>query len=135
MPVTDTQSLPLTVSAAGGTVSVTVHGPFETDRTPLFRQLLIDLVEGETNLDVSIDVSGVSVVDADTVSALVEIAAHVEARGGRLFICNAADDIADQLSPSSIEVVRCEPGQACTLPPPGSRRRRSARRRRRRKLA
>jgi len=72
------------VGRAPGRVVVGLTGELDASTAPALRRLLDDLVEGQGNLNVAVDLSGLAWVDADGLGALVASAQRLRARGRRL---------------------------------------------------
>ena len=76
----------MSIERAGNKVIVSVRGVLDAQATPLFGHFLEDLIDGQGNLDVVIDLRDVASVDPDTVDVLVHAAGRMKSRGGSLVL-------------------------------------------------
>ncbi|MGH9156921.1 MAG: STAS domain-containing protein [Acidimicrobiales bacterium] len=81
----------IAISRALGTVVVTVHGDLDVPGAGHLSSVLADLIDGQGNLAVMIDLHDASAVDASGVSVLASAAERARRRGGNLSLCDPAE--------------------------------------------
>jgi anti-anti-sigma factor len=86
----------LSISRVLGKVVVAVDGPVDVESTHCLRPLIADLVEGQGNLDVEIDLRR-AWLDAAGVRLLSDTADQSRRRGGVVAVRGAAPHIRDVL--------------------------------------
>ncbi len=67
-----------------GTVVVTVHGELDIARAGQLGRILADLIDGQGNLSVTVDLHEATASDADSLSVFVEAAERARRRGGKV---------------------------------------------------
>ena len=67
-----------------GTVLVTVHGELDIARAAHLGRVLADLIDGQGNLSVVVDLHDATAVDADSLSVFAEAAERAHRRGGTM---------------------------------------------------
>jgi anti-anti-sigma factor len=80
-----------------GTVVVTLTGPLDTLAVTRLAATLDDLIDGQGNLVVAVDLSGVRRISPSGLQVLSAAASHLERRGGRLSLREAPDAVLDAL--------------------------------------
>lgn len=81
----DTPAVSLAVGRAPGTVVVTVDGALDLEGSELLARVLTDLIEGQGNLAVAVDL-GKAVVDPTAVRVFAEAATRASKRGTRFIL-------------------------------------------------
>ena len=76
----------LRVARDGGVVRVTWRGEMTGGDQRAFRAIVTDLVDGQGNLNVAIELADMVTVDVRLLDMLVEIEQRVAARGGQLSV-------------------------------------------------
>lgn len=76
----------MSIERIGSKVIVSIRGSLDSEATPLFAHFIEDLIDGQGNLDVVIDLRDVPSVDPQTVDALAHAAHHMKSRGGSLVL-------------------------------------------------
>jgi anti-anti-sigma factor len=94
---------PFAISRALGKVIVTVHGDVDARH---LRQTLVDLVDGQGNLDLVIDLRDADSLDPDGVAALARAATRVQQHGGVLVVSDPHPDVAQLLESSGLTATR-----------------------------
>jgi anti-anti-sigma factor len=74
-----------------GTVVVTLVGPLDALAVTGLAATLDDLIDGQGNLMVAVDLSGVRRISPSGLQVLSAAASHLERRGGHLSLCEAPD--------------------------------------------
>ncbi|HET7486550.1 MAG TPA: STAS domain-containing protein [Acidimicrobiales bacterium] len=74
-----------------GVVVVTAHGRLDATSGATLRAVLVDLIEGQGNLRVVVDLHAASVVDPSIVEVLVAASASATRRGGELTFTDPSD--------------------------------------------
>lgn len=69
---------------AGGTVVVDVVGELDLYTAPVLRDRLFDVIEGQGNRLVAVDLGGVGFMDSTAIHVLVQALRRVRDRGGDL---------------------------------------------------
>jgi anti-anti-sigma regulatory factor len=80
-----TPGLSLAVGRALGTVVVTVDGALNVDSSQFLARVLSDLIEGQGNLAVAVDL-GKAVVDPEAVTVFAEAAQRASRRGAKFIL-------------------------------------------------
>lgn len=81
----DTPELSLVVGRALGTVVVTVDGALNLESSELLARVLSDLIEGQGNLAVAVDL-GKAIVDPEAVTVFAEAAERASERGAKFIL-------------------------------------------------
>ena len=81
----DTPAVSLVVGRALGTVVVTVDGALNLEGSELLARVLTDLIEGQGNLAVAVDL-GKAVVDPEAVTVFAEAAKRASKRGTKFIL-------------------------------------------------
>ena len=76
-----------------GTVMVTVHGEVDTPRANRLGHILADLIDGQGNLSLVVDLHDATAADADSLSVFVEAAERARRRGGTVTLAEAPADL------------------------------------------
>jgi len=106
-----TPNLSLVVGRALGTVVVTVAGELDLDSCELLESLLTDLIEGQGNLAVAVDLTRAT-IEPEAVSLLVEAASRAGLHGMKLVLKALPDDAHDALRSGGLsELVEVIPGR------------------------
>ncbi len=95
-PVSSTPDLVQTSSAAQhfsivigrqlGTVVVTVHGDLDMTRAGHLGNILADLIDGQGNLSVVVDLHDATTSDPDSLLVFIDAAERARRRGGRVLL-------------------------------------------------
>ena len=78
------------VSRAGGTVVVTIHGEITFADWAAIDAILRDLIDAQGNLDVVLDIGEVVSLQRDAVPLIVSAARQAHTHGGRLRLADRA---------------------------------------------
>ncbi len=92
---------PVTISRAFGLVIVTLNGTVDGGLTDFVRYLLVDLIEGQGNLNVLIDLRHVKAVDSSGLDVLIEAGHRMNRQGGTLRISEPPPELGTFLRPVS----------------------------------
>jgi len=95
----------LSIARTKGGVIVTMHGDLEADRTPLLGRFLSDLIDGQGNLDIVIDLRDVATIDGKSIDLLAAASQHTRARGGRLVLSTPFPEIRDDLRHAGLRII------------------------------
>lgn len=95
----------LAVSRVRGTVVVTVRGDLEVSGSEQLGQVLGDLIDGQGNLAVVVDLTDATSIDPMGMKLLVEAANRAYAQGGRLTISEAPDAVLEALETTELPVI------------------------------
>lgn len=80
-----TPALSLVIGRAVGTVVVTVEGALNLEGSALLARVLTDLIEGQGNLAVAVDL-GTAIVDPVAVTVFADAAKRASERGARFIL-------------------------------------------------
>lgn len=83
---------PISISRALSRVVVTLHGTLDAHAAPRLRPLLLDLIDGQGNLDVVIDLRDVAVIDHAGIGVLLGASERMHHHGGRIEFSGARSD-------------------------------------------
>lgn len=76
----------LTFSRNAGSVVVRVAGELDTYTAPMMHERLADVIDGQGNLDIVVDLEGVTFMDSAGVSTVLRAHQRLRIRGGRLSV-------------------------------------------------
>lgn len=96
------QRLSLVVGRFRGTVVVTLRGELDAPGSQRLARTLADLVDGQGNLDIVLDVGGLGRVDPGCVDVLAASADNSARRGGRLRVGRANDIVLEALATAGL---------------------------------
>ena len=100
----------IAVGRALGTVVVTVHGFLDEGRLARLEGILIDLIEGQGNLTVAVDLRDADARDADGVAIFAVSAELTRRRGGSLVVNMPPEPLAAGLRQAGLgDLVRVTP--------------------------
>ena len=91
------RELTIGIGRSRGTVVVTLVGPVDTPEATRLAATLSDLIDGQGNLAIAVDLSDVRRVGASGLLVLSDAAVDLERRGGRLALCEARQGVLDAL--------------------------------------
>ncbi len=83
------RSFALDFSRRGRSVTVTVRGDVDVASCTVLRGLLLDVVEGQGNLSVALDLSEMTFIDSAGLSLLLDMHRLAVERGGSFVLHNA----------------------------------------------
>jgi anti-anti-sigma factor len=86
LPGPSTSWAPIAIGRSDGTVVVTLAGRLDASGTAWLDHLLADLVEGQGNQFVAIDLHGVEEADSSVLALLVAFAGRAAGHGGRIVL-------------------------------------------------
>ena len=86
----------IVVARSAGTVVVTVRGELDTESSKHLGSILADLIDGQGNLSVLVDLHDASASDPDCLWMLTEAAERAHRRGGTMRL-DAADEVVSAL--------------------------------------
>lgn len=81
----------------GGTIVVTLHGDLDRSRSATLASTLHDLIDGQGNLAVVVDLRDVGRIDVSGVDVLGSAADHIGRRGGELRLGGPSGVVFDAL--------------------------------------
>ncbi|HUP69278.1 MAG TPA: STAS domain-containing protein [Acidimicrobiales bacterium] len=90
------------VSRALGTVVVTVHGDLDRSGSPFLAAVLDDLIEGQGNLMIVIDLRHVARVEISTVEAVAQAARKIAGHGGELALSGPGANVREALTATGL---------------------------------
>ncbi len=82
------RALSLDFARRGRAVTVTVHGEVDGASTAVLRGLLLDVVEGQGNLSVAVDLGDMTFIDSTGLSMLLDVHRRAVERGGTFVLHN-----------------------------------------------
>lgn len=102
--------LRLAIARALGAVVVTLHGELRRSTTRALSAALRDLIDGQGNLYVIVDMHDVRVGDAGGLQVLASARGAVESRGGRFLLAGASDETASAIRAAGLgDVIELHP--------------------------
>lgn len=105
----------IVVGRCQGTVVVTVHGELDLPKAAHLGATLADLIDGQGNLSVVVDLHDATGSDPDCLSVLVEAAERARRRGGRIELNEPPGSLRSALQLRGLEeFVACSPATAAT---------------------
>ena len=103
----------MAIGRALGTVVVTVHGELDLDGGELLGNLLADLIDGQGNRTVAVDLAGATVA-AGVFVVFVAAAQQARSQGARFLLTGTSADVHDALHTFGlchlVEIERQAPG-------------------------
>jgi anti-anti-sigma factor len=93
---------PWPIARALGRVVLTVHGPLDDGAAPRLRGVLVDLIDGQGNLDVVVDMMFARSLDGGSIDVLVDASRRMSRRGGTLVISCTRQEIRSRLAGSGL---------------------------------
>lgn len=94
MPL-DGLNFSLVFSRALGKVVVHVHGALDGDTAYELHDRLVDVIDGQGNLQLVLDLRGMTLIDSAGFSVLVDALARMRKNGGELVLSGATSTVAD----------------------------------------
>lgn len=94
--------LSLAVGRCLGTVLVTLRGELDAFSAPRLAGVLTDLLDGQGNLDIILELGGLRTVDPCALDVLAVTADNNARRGGRLRLSRPARDVLDALATAGL---------------------------------
>ena len=85
-PAAARQAQPIAISRTLGRVVVTIQVGLDRDITSVLRQVLVDLVDNQGNLDVALEFRSASPIAVASVELIADVAERVRLRGGALSV-------------------------------------------------
>ena len=99
----DGSDFSLAFSRALGKVVVHVHGPLDADTAPALDDGLSDIIDGQGNRQVVLDLRAMTGIDPDGLSVLVDALGRMDDYGGELVVSGPTPDVAEQLRAAGLE--------------------------------
>ncbi len=90
-----------------GRVIVEVNGPLDADTAGQLRHRLTDLIDGQGNRHVVLDLRGTTVVDATGLSVLIHAHKRVQMNAGQLVMSGASPEVLRVLEVAGLDKVFC----------------------------
>lgn len=87
----------------GGTVVVTVHGELDLAGGAGLEHALVDLIDGQGNLSVIVDLRDATASDGEHVLVVADAAERADARGGAITLCAPPDLVVEALRARGLE--------------------------------
>ena len=81
----------ISVARSAGTVVVTVRGQLDAEKSQDLGGILADLIDGQGNMSILVDLHGASAADPDCLWMLTEAAERAHRRGGTMRLDAAAE--------------------------------------------
>ena len=88
-----------------GKVVIHVHGALDADAAPTLRERLVDVIDGQGNRDVVVDLRGMTAVHSAGLLVLVEALKRMEDYGGELVLSGPTSCVAEQLRAAGLHRV------------------------------
>jgi anti-anti-sigma factor len=83
---------------------LTLHGRLDDGAAPRLRGVLVDLIDGQGNLDVVVDTMFASSLDGGSIEVLVDASHRMSRRGGTLVISCTRQEIRARLAGSGLSL-------------------------------
>ena len=93
----------LVFSRALGKVIVHVHGALDANTSLSLKERLVDIIDGQGNRQVVLDLRQMTSVDADGLFVLADALKHLDDSGGELLLSGPTRDVEDQLRSVGLE--------------------------------
>ena len=94
----------ITVARSAGTVVVTIQGELDAEKSQHLGRILADLIDGQGNMSILVDLHGASATDPDCLWILTEAAERAHRRGGAMRLDAAPAEIASALQLRGLDV-------------------------------
>lgn len=102
IPSAPTSSPPIAITRAHGTVVVRLEGVLDGSSSEWLGGVLGDLVEGQGNRSIAVNLAAVPHVHPSVVRLLVALSARTTIRGGDFTVQDPSAQVAEQLSESGL---------------------------------
>lgn len=99
----DSSKFALIFSRALGKVIVHVHGALDAHTSLSLKERLVDIIDGQGNRQVVLDLRQMTSVDADGLFVLADALKHMYDSGGELLLSSPTSDVEDQLRAVGLE--------------------------------
>lgn len=99
----DSPDFALVFSRAFGKVVVHVHGPLDASTAPGLKARLVDIIDGQGNRQVVLDLRGMTEVDADGLFVLADALKRMDECGGELLLSGPNRAVEGQLRAVGLE--------------------------------
>lgn len=93
----------LTFGRAMGKVVVAVHGPLDVDTAPELRHRLLDLIEGQGNRQLVLELQGMTSIDRAGVAVLVDALKRLKRNAGALILSGPTPEVVRALAAFGVE--------------------------------
>lgn len=95
----------LAFSRALGRVIAHVHGVLDADTAPELNDRLVDIIDGQGNRHVIVDLSATTYVDSTGLSVLLAALRRMEENGGEIMLSGPTGDVARAFKAAGLEKV------------------------------
>ena len=99
----DGSDFALVFSRALGKVVVHVHGPLDANTAPALKDRLVDIMDGQGNRQVVLDLRRTTLVDAAGLLVLVDAVKRMDEYGGDLVLSGPTSCVEEQLRAADLE--------------------------------
>lgn len=86
-----------------GKVVVHVHGALDGDTAHELHDRLVDVIDGQGNLQLVLDLRGMTLIDSAGFSVLVDALARTQMNGGELVLSGATSTVADGFGDTGLD--------------------------------
>lgn len=93
----------LTFGRALGKVVVTVEGALDVDTAPELRDRLVDLIEGQGNRQLVLELRAMTSIDRAGIAVLVDALKRLQRNAGTLVLSGPGQDIVEALAAAGVE--------------------------------
>jgi anti-anti-sigma factor len=101
----DVDDFSLVFSRALGKVIVHIQGPLDADTAPQLKARLVDVIDGQGNRHVVLDLREVSFIDAAGFSVLVNALKRMQKSGGELILSGPTSSVARSFDAAGLDTV------------------------------
>ena len=101
--MSDSPEFSLVFSRALGKVIVHVYGALDANNAPSLKARLVDIIDGQGNRQVVLDLRRMTSVDADGLFVLADALKHMDDSGGELLLSGPKSDVEEQLRAVGLE--------------------------------
>lgn len=101
--MSDRPDFSLVFSRALGKVIVHVHGALDANTAPSLKARLGDIIDGQGNRQVVLDLRRMTCVDADGLFVIADALKHMDDSGGELLLSGPTGEVEDQLRAVGLE--------------------------------
>lgn len=103
MALLDRTPLAIEFSRVRGRVVVELGGELDVSTTPVLRQRLTDLIDGQGNLNVVLDLAGVSFVDSVGIGLIIGAHRRLREKGGTLVLRSPSRQVISVLDVTGLQ--------------------------------
>ncbi len=92
----------LTIGRALGKVVVTMRGTLDAETAPELRDRLVDLIDGQGNRQLVLELGEITAIDRAGIAVLVDALKRLQRNAGSLVLSGPTEDVVDALASAGV---------------------------------